>query len=239
MSNQFDDLYEFDSKPKRKNAEDNYTWGDVFKSLGVFALVVTVLGIVFSVLQSVLFAEEMAAYYAILGASSPDNPFLALYDNPASLPILMVFSIVVSTLGLMFIYGIVHLVASKFLGGIGSYRGIIVQTLWWNTGVYIAYNILVNLYSLYMVNRLVELYGDNLRAAATPQFQQELLQLLTPMYLILGVCWLVWVIGVSMVTGRHYAVSATRGCVAMALSHVALLGLYCGLSFAVVMLFMA
>jgi hypothetical protein len=239
MSNQYDDLYEFDSKPKRKNAEDNYTWGDVFKSLGVFALAITVIGFIGYIVQTVFFAEQMASYFAILGASSPDNPFLALYDNPASLPILMVFSIVVAVLGLMFVYGIVHLVASKFLGGVGSYRGIIVQTLWWNTGTYIAYSVLGGAYNYYMLNRVVELYGDNLRAAATPQFQQELLQLLTPMYLIAGVCWLVWVVGVSMVTGRHYAVSATRGCVTMALSHVALLGLYCGLSFAVVILFMA
>jgi hypothetical protein len=231
MSNRFDDLFEIETQPKRKNSEDKYTWRDVLKAQSIFLGSMALFHSVFYVFYTLFFSELSPAFNEVLNAASTGAKVQAItmYDNPAWMLFQMTIGLVIYVLGSLFLFGIIHLIATRLMNGIGSYRGIITQTAWWNTGVAIAYGLLAGIYNLYAINRFIKFYSDNANSLSEPQFAQAFMQMQLPLLVLTVICWLVWLVGIGRVTSRNYELSVARGVITVVLTNAILFALFCGL----------
>jgi hypothetical protein len=229
MSNRFDDLFEFETNQKRKNSENKYTWRDVLKAQGIFLGSMALFHSIFYIFYTLFFSELSPAFNEVLNAASANVQVITMYDNLALMLFKMAIGLVLYVLGSLFLFGIIHFIATRIMNGIGTYRGIIAQTVWWNTGVAIAYGLLTGVYHLYAINRFIKFYGDNSNSLTESQFTQAFMQMQLPILAINVICWLVWVVGISRVTSRNYELSVARCVITVVLTNAIVFALFCGL----------
>lgn len=239
---QYDDIYSFDEKPKRKRDEDPTTWLDAWKALGFFTIVMGVYSLIVSYLQHLYMGDAMQTYFEItLGSSDLDNGtanFLQSYatglSNPLFYIIVLLLTLVMFIAGLFIVYGLLHVVATKLMGGVGTLRGLIVRANRWTLGIYIVSGLLSTIASSVMILTIAERFADaNLgNSAAMNEFTQALFTYSSVTYGILFITWLGWNIAMSFVASKNYKFSTGKGCMSLFMTNIALLVLFCGISFA-------
>lgn len=144
-------------------------------------------------------------------------------------------SIIFLFIGLFIGYGLTHVYATQLFKGDGKLAGLIVRANTWTMGTYFALSIASSIQSLIMMNAIVERFeGINIGASysAMESYNEAILSMMLPMYLIWGIAWLAWSIAVSRIVGRNYAIGDGKGCGSLVVMNVTLAVLFCACSFA-------
>lgn len=239
---QYDDMYSFDEKPKRKRDEDPTTWGDAWKAIGLFVAVVMIFSLVVSFIQRMLYADVMQEYARLTFGSSDLDPttvsFLENYTtgtgNPVFLILSLLLSMVILIVGLLVTYGVMHIVATKLFNGYGTLRGLIVKANRWTLGFYLVYGLISTVVGTIMIVNMTSQFAsvDINSSAAMTEFSQSIMSSLYFIYGLFFVIWLGWNIAMSFVAAKNYKFSTGKGCMSLFMTNIGLLVLFCGISFA-------
>lgn len=242
--NRYDDIYEFDDKPKRKRDEDPTTWTDAWKAIGIFLVIYLVLTGITWVAQFTLYGDLSKKYFDITLSANPvqqpeiiDSYFNA-FQNPAPLFLALYFVLatILVVVALFIVYGLIHVFATKVQGGEGTLRGLIVRANWWTIGVLVINSLFSSIFNYFMMSNVVNRFeGVNIVAssAALTEYSNFIISESTGMYVTVLIAWLVWCVNVGLVTAKNYHIAKSKGCLAMVLTNVALIAMYCGCTFAI------
>ncbi|MGB7339902.1 MAG: hypothetical protein WBC91_13485 [Phototrophicaceae bacterium] len=243
MMSHYDDVYEFDEKPKRKRNEDPTTWGDAWRAIGIFVGAGLAVGISFFFLQRLILGEKYDTYFDITinasGLQGIDNSLVNGYFEGLANPLVallgIVLSILLTVLALFVIFGIVHSFSTKVLNGDGTLRGLMARAMPITTWVYLSYSIVAGIWGIFSISATVERFaGVNIAAstAMANEYSQFVLSQSGLLYAVGFIAWLVWGVLTSFKTSETYGITKNKGCVSLILTNATIFGLFCGCIFA-------
>jgi uncharacterized membrane protein len=215
MSESFDS--NMDDKPKRKHGWDAElvpSWKDFAVDSGIYFFASAAAMMFFFVMVIYQMRALIAdGYFSNIGNGDFDyNSEVLQFVNQNGLMVSIVASLLIALLALVFnwlYFGLIHLSASRFLGGEGSFRGLFHKGL-----IPIIVQIVLSTGLL-----LVGYYFTAQALSETVSRSSSLLDLIENASRIVNIAYTIWL---AKIIGQHYQFGSGRGCGAMIIATILL-----------------
>ncbi|GAB1420486.1 hypothetical protein MASR2M15_05840 [Anaerolineales bacterium] len=220
------------SKRKSKSGKfygDEVAWSDAITDLAIYWIVTAGITVAAFVLIFLKFQQIMTS----MDATRLNAPGLEVfYDffgaGIAALIVYALLSSLLSVIGLLFWYAVIHFVSTSFLNGEGTYRGLIKALTLWMTGFTVMNTVVVGIFYNFFLDAI--LANPNMTA-------RDFSSILNMLLIISGIFSIVVALIISGRIGIAYDFGMGKGCASIIISYflIVIIAIAFGCAFSVIL----